>query len=715
MFLLVINKLCSVYKAPESQNIFIFAPQILNSLHMDKPSQPKSRVISFARWSRKSYAVFSSLGKVIRISVLCLVSSILVLPCRAQENRDTLQKPETLSGHELDEVVVSAQLSPVVQSQLMRVVQVISRAEIEQSPVRDLAGLLESIRGIDIRKRGTFGMQADVSIRGGTFDQTLILLNGINITDPQTGHHNLNVPVDAHSIERIEVLQGAGARIFGPNAFNGAVNIITKEPGPGNVHASLSGGEYGFGQAGLTAGFRSGPIRHFISAGGMTSDGFTENTDFKTGTIFYRNTTEIGKSRLDAQAGYNQKAFGANSFYTPRFPNQFEATRTGFASLQWNPGGRIQIKPTVYWRRHHDRFELFRDNAPAWYTRHNYHLTDVAGASLNWSNTGTLGTSSFGLDYRYEHIYSNVLGKPMEKQKAVQGYEDAFFSHSYNRSGLSLMAEHTVYAGNFSASAGLLTYLNTDLDDGVSFFPGLDLGWEFLPRWRWFASANRTLRLPTFTDLFYSGPGNIGNPLLTPEEAVSLETGIKSRWLGMDMEMAVFQRWGTNMIDWIKEPGEEQWKSMNLTEVTIRGLEAGIMVPLGNQLPGQLLRPSVSVQYSYISSGKSSGDFVSNYALDHLRHKLNVGFTHAITSKGGATYRVAWQQRTGGFMLYKDGIFQDLQDFEPYWMVDARLFYKFGLITLFTEASNVFDTQQVSISNVPQPGRWIRMGINADF
>jgi vitamin B12 transporter len=273
----------------------------------------------------------------------------------------------------------------------------------------------------------------------------------------------------------------------------------------------------------------------------MTSDGFTENTDFKTGNIFYRSTTSLGASKLDMQGGYNQKAFGANSFYTPRFPDQFEATRTGFASLQLIPDGSINLKPTIYWRRHHDRFELFRDNAPDWYSSHNYHMTDVAGASLNWSNTGKLGVSSLGLDYRYERIFSSVLGEPLAKQTAVKGYDDAFFSHSYQRSGFSIMVEHTIYAGNFSASAGLLTYLNTDLDNGVSFFPGLDLGWEFIPNWRWFASTNRTLRLPTFTDLFYSGPGNIGNPLLKPEEAISVETGLKSRWMGMDFDMAVFR------------------------------------------------------------------------------------------------------------------------------------------------------------------------------
>jgi vitamin B12 transporter len=169
------------------------------------------------------------------------------------------------------------------------------------------------------------------------------------------------------------------------------------------------------------------------------------------------------------------------------------------------------------------------------------------------------------------------------------------------------------------------------------------------------------------------------------------------------------------MIDWIKEPGDEQWQSMNLTDVTISGLETGIVIPIGSHVSDKAVRSSASIQYSYITSGKSSGDFISNYALDHLRHKVNIGFTHAITPKGGATYRVSWQERTGGFMLYEDGVFQDIQDFEPYWMTDIRLFYKISGITLFTEASNIFDAEYVSISNVPQPGRWVRLGINGFF
>jgi vitamin B12 transporter len=676
---------------------------------MEKHSLPHNRVISFRRWSRKSYAVFSSLGKLIRIGVLAVGFSLLVLPCAAQESRDTLQNRDSFSEKELDEVVVTAQRTPVVQSQLMRVVQVITRAEIEQAPAHDLASLLEATRGVDIRKRGSFGMQADVSLRGGTFDQTLILINGINITDPQTGHHNLNIPVDLQSIERIEVLQGAGARIFGPNAFNGAINIITNQPGNTNGYVSATAGEHGLGSLAAATGFSTGQLHHYVSGQGMKSDGFAPNTDFKTANIFYRGLVPFAGSEFDLQAGYNQKAFGANSFYTPRFPDQFEETRTAFASVQWKPAGTINLKPGIYWRRHHDRFELFRHEAPAWYKNHNYHMTDVAGANINWMHTGRFGKSSAGIDYRMEHIFSNVLGNLLDEPLAVAGYEDAFFTRSYQRSGVSVMAEHSVYLGSFSASAGVLSWYNTDLKE-VSFFPGIDLGWQFNPQWRIFGSFSRTLRMPTFTDLFYSGPGNQGNPDLMPEEAISAETGVKGLIYGAQVDASFFYRWGTNMIDWVKAPGDEKWQSMNLTQVNIGGIEAGVNIPLHKIARGSFAR-SLSVHYGYIRSDKSSGNLVSNYLLDHMRHKFNMSFTHQITAAAGASWRVSWQQRAGSFMLYSNGVFADAQEFYPYWMADVKLWYNLRQFQIFAEASNLLDAGGYGIANVPQPGRWMRAGV----
>ncbi len=672
------------------------------------------------------------------ISCLCIIllSRANAVP---PEHRTVNNPPDSLIHHELDEVVVSAQRTPVLQSEAMRSVQVIGREQIRGSSAHDLSGLLATVRSVDIRSRGTFGMQADVSIRGGTFDQTLVLLNGVNITDPQTGHHNLNVPVDLQSIERIEILHGSGARIFGPNAFNGAINIITREPGDPHINVTLSGGQHQFGSAGLSTGFRSGPVNHHLSLNGMTSDGFIDNTDFRTGNLFYRSRLDMLNGTLDLQGGYNEKAFGANSFYTPRFPDQFEHTRTGFASLRWIPGGSIRLTPTVYWRRHHDRFELFRYEAPEWYAGHNFHRTDIIGASLNWVHVGALGISSAGLDYRYEHIFSNVLGKERAEPVRVSREDDVFFTHSYSRNGISLMLEHNLAHGPFTLAAGTLIYTNSDLDDPITLFPGIDLGWQFHNQWRWYASANRTLRLPTFTDLFYSGPDNLGNPLLEPEEAVSLESGVKGIWRIVQFDAAFFRRWGTNMIDWVRRPQDDVWRSDNLTEVTLTGFEAGATVLLGSRSFARTAarhsspslhsaertssysgstRPTtrlLSVHFARIHAGKSSGDFISNYALDYLRHKVDIALVLPITNRFGIHTTATWQDRAGSFLLYEDGAFTEIRDYEPFWRIDLKMHYDFGPARFFGEASNLLDVRYAEIGNVPQPGRWIRGGIEIEI
>ncbi|NTW23658.1 MAG: TonB-dependent receptor [Lentimicrobium sp.] len=682
---------------------------------MEKQRLTKSGLVSFRRWTRKAYAVFNSLGRSIRIGVLSLSCSILVLPGFSQAQPDSIQNATTDRELELDEVVVSAQRTPVVQSQLMRVVQVITRAEIAQSPATDLAGLLEHIRGVDIRQRGAFGMQADISIRGGSFDQTLILINGVNISDPQTGHHNLNIPVDLSSIQRIEVLQGPGARVFGPNAFNGVINIIAGEPEKPQLTASLSGGQYGFARASATVSVGKGNFRNFLGLSANRSDGYTENTDFKNGNLYYRTLIPLGGASFDLQAGYTARAFGANSFYTPRYPEQFEETRSQFASLKFTPPGRINLKPVVYWRRHHDRFELFRNEAPEWYKTHNYHMTDVAGGSLNWMTAGRFGKTSLGADYRFEHILSNVLGGLMDVTKPVPGEDDVLFTRSFQRQSFSLMAEQAFYLEKFSVSAGLLTHINKALPEGISLYPGIDLGWQLYRNLRWYATANRTLRLPTFTDLFYSGPTNTGNPELKPEEAVSLESGFKGSLKSLDFELSVYHRWGRNMIDWVKFPGDEKWQSLNLTEVNVTGLEAGVNIPLGRKSKNPEDLQRLSINYTWLDANKRSDGFTSLYVLDHLRHKLDLSLGHRITLNSGFELRFSWQDRAGGYLPFTDGVFTSEIPYKPVWLAGSRVYYNFTHFQLYVDASNLFDKEVIDHANVPQPGRWIVGGVKFRF
>ncbi len=677
---------------------------------MENHQLNKPTVVRFRRWTRRSYAVFRSLGRNIAIGVLSLSCSILVLPGHSQEQPDSSRTSATDREIDLGEVVVSAQRTPMVQSQLMRTVHVITRAEIEQAPATDLAGLLEHLRGVDIRQRGAFGMQADISIRGGTFDQTLILLNGVNISDPQTGHHNLNIPVDLSSIERIEVLQGPGARVFGPNAFNGVINIITGEPGNKRISASLAGGEYGLLQASGNVSVNTGKLFHHLSISGARSDGYIVNTDFVNRNLFYRGNIPIGKASLDLQSGYTFRAFGANSFYTPRYPDQFEETRSEFVSLKYRTPGKLKLNPQVYWRRHHDRFELFREDPPEWYAGHNYHLTDVGGGSLNWVAGGKTGKTSLGADYRFEHIYSNVLGNLMESAIPVPGEDGHQFTKEFSRESFSLLAEQSFFLKAYSVSAGLLAHINQSLPDGISLYPGIDLGWQLNKALRWYASANRTLRLPTFTDLFYVGPTNLGNPELKPEEAVTLESGIKVSAGILTADVIVYHRRGKNMIDWVKFPGDEKWKSLNLTAVNIIGVETGFnLVPFQN--PGGKFIRKAGLHYTWIEANKKSDGFTSLYVLDHLRHKLDLNLGMRITRNSGIDLAVSWQDRAGGYQPFSDGAFADEIPYKPVLLADVSVYYNFSLFRLFGEVTNLFDAEVVDHANVTLPGRWFRAGI----
>ena len=130
----------------------------------------------------------------------------------------------------LDEVVVTETKINMPFSKKYRSIEIINKTEIKESGVRNLIDLLQQYTGLDIRRRGAGGVQADLYIRGGGFDQTLLLVDGMKMDDSQTGHHTLNMLLPIELIERIEIIKGPAARIFGQNAFNGAINIITKSP-----------------------------------------------------------------------------------------------------------------------------------------------------------------------------------------------------------------------------------------------------------------------------------------------------------------------------------------------------------------------------------------------------------------------------------------------------------------------------------------------------
>lgn len=672
----------------------------------------KGSGLCFKKWSGDKCAVFNTLHREIKIGILTAAyfTTLGYHQTLANTESDSISSKITLN-----EIQVSGKRAPGIYQETGRQIAVISREQIEKLPAQSIQGLLRTALGVDIRERGPLGMQADISMRGGSFDQVMILLNGINVTDPQTGHYGLNLPVDLASVERIEILRGPAARVHGPNAFDGAINFVTKSGSENKVSAQLTAGDHGLYNLHAGLSHRKGAFGNYFSAQKGASDGYIDNTDFDILNLYYRGQVTREQSKFSLQLGYNDKSYGANSFYSASYPNQFDANRTLFAAASMESSGLIRIRSDIYWRRHHDRFELFRNyiGAASWYTGHNYHLSETAGASLNATTSWSLGTTSLGAELRSESIWSNVLGLPMDKPLDVPGENEGQFTRSFNRTNFSVFAEHNIYFGRFDLSGGVLINRHSNSGYGVDWYPGIDLSYRLTTLLKWTASYNRSLRMPTFTDLFYSGPTNVGNPNLKPERAETYETAFRLRNETYSASVGGFYRIGRDLIDWGRIPGETVYTTSNINRVEALGTEAAADLLLSELIPGQTLLRSLSVNYSYVWQDKVSDEgYESYYVLDHLRQKLNISLIHGL---GLPNVEVNWNMQyrdRAGYYTKSDGT---RVDHTPFWLTDLRVSWNKGNYGLYAEASNLFDATYSDLSELRQPGLWLKLGARIEL
>ena len=615
-------------------------------------------------------------------------------------------EPDTIR---IDEVTVSGQHSPDIYSGLSRIVYTIDPETIRKIPANDLQNILEYVTSLDIRQRGAPGVQADISMRGGSFEQVLILLNGVRVNDPQTGHHNLNIPVNTADIERIEILEGPGSRVYGPNAFTGAVNIITKDPGSGNAAATIKAGEYGYTDLFASAGFSSGRVNHYISLGNKSSGGFAENTDFNISNIFLRSSFDRSFGSFDLQAGYLDKEFGASNFYSSLYPDQFEKTGATFTNLTFRTGSRVNYRQSAYWRRHTDRFELFRYDAAPWYEGHNYHLTDIYGSTANLSIPWTYGSLYLGGELRKERIFSSVLGEKIDTPKAVRNEANAVYDHFKQRSEVNLTAGGSFIYNGIAVSSGLL--LSNNSHSGWGMYGGIDMSYSISGKISWFASWNQSLRIPTFTEMYYSGPVHRGNSLLSPEKAVTAETGIRYLQDNMQVHITIFNRKGYDIIDWVKREDELLWESRNITELNTYGFGFEFTWRRGDEqgFPVREFRTG----YSFLDISKQSEQYISAYVLDHLKHKVVAGITVPVYRSADVVVMGLFQDRAGTYTGFESGT---EIPYDPFFLADLGIsFLITGSMTGTVNINNLFNTSYADIGNVPVPGRWIKAGVNVGF
>ena len=258
---------------------------------MNENNQKSSRSVRFRRFTNCPYAVFRSLKNQVNIGVLTIPMLAVANLNVASAQTDNQAKEKM---YEMEEVEVTGSRAPLTVSQAARLVTVLDREAIANAPAQSVNDLLKYAIGVDVRQRGNLGAQTDISIRGGSFDQITILLNGINICDPQTGHNAAEFPVDITEIERIEILEGPAGRVYGTSSLMGAINIVTRTDKQSGAAVHAEGGSYGYFNGGGHASIINGRFSNQVSGSYTRSDGFSRNkagglnADFKQSKGFYQ-------------------------------------------------------------------------------------------------------------------------------------------------------------------------------------------------------------------------------------------------------------------------------------------------------------------------------------------------------------------------------------------------------------------------------------------
>lgn len=588
-----------------------------------------------------------------------------------------------------------------------KVVKQIDAPTIQQLPAQGLDVLLKSISGVDVRQRGAGGTQADISLRGGSFDQVLILLNGVNVTDPQTGHHHLDIPLDLSEVSRIQVLQGSASRRYGSQAFSGAINIVTDTRSKSLIDFTLSYGSYNTQTQKLTLGLGKKSLRHFTTLSHNSSDGYRPNTDYNNYQLFSQTNWETKHmGTFDLQLAGQRKSFGANGFYSLAYPNQFEHTQTQFSSMNWQKQWEsLHLNAQVYYRRHYDRFELFRgfEQAASWYVDHNYHLTDVGGGSVNAIYYSPFGKLSGGVDLKYDHIFSTVLGKSIEltNQPKNKFEKDKLFTKEDDRLVKSGYLDFSKSWNKVFVSAGASFSqtnafgLQPNVGAEISYFLNNDV--------IVFASANTALRLPTFTDLYYQSATQKANPALQPEHSVTYEAGLNYKKAALQLNAGVFYRKGSNIIDWVKYPTQDKWESMNLTTLNTMGADGSVAYTFKQSWIKHMM-----FSYAYIESDKPKTEFDSKYALDYLRHQLILQVTHVVLPHVSMTWNFTYNDRANGYADFTTG---KQVPYRPYLLLGNRINWQLKQFTIYADLNNLLNDTYIDFGGLPQPGFHAMLGM----
>lgn len=683
-----------------------------------KEKSLKKSAVCWRQFTRHNDAIFLSLGKEIRIGVLSVATLAFATPdsaaammsmehpadavvCADEEGlTDSLSVDMELDLQNAD---VVGTLAPLPADKAVRLVQVIGRKEIESSSANTVNDLLKLAAGVDVRQRGGFGIQTDIGVNGGNADQLTVLLNGVNISNPHTGHLTVDLPVSVDDIERIEVIEGGASRVYGSQAFAGVINIVTRTEKSSGAGANLYGGSYGSAGMNAFAAIKGGAFNNRFSGSYSRSDGASPNSDFEKYNLYWNQKYESDVFDLKMQAGMSEMKYGANTFYGTGSKSQYEENSRYMVSVQGETKGKVHVMPQLYWNRSYDHYVWTRSNPAAY---QNYHQTNVYGGHVNAYTTWALGKTAVGVELRKENILSTRLGKEMSADEMVKypGYK-----YKDGRTNFGIYLEHDVLLDDVTISLGVLANKNTSVENKMKFYPGVDVSWRVAEGWKVYGSFNQSLHVPTYTDLYYYGPGLQGHADLKPEKSTDFNAGVSYQNYFMSAQVKGFFRKGTDMIDWVKKVGADVYTSDNC-DIDNVGAEALMTMDFTRLWGKESYLQNVTLSYCYNYQHRVNVDEAAVYAsqLVFLRNKMVASLNHRIYKKLSAQWDFTLKNRSGEF---DNALTGKTEKYGTFGNLDVKLSWTDKLYTLYVKGNNITDHKYYDIANVQQPGMWIMGGV----
>jgi len=585
------------------------------------------------------------------------------------------QQPSEIQ--KLDSITITSTAIELPFKKNSRTITLISSEVIKQSPATNLAELLQQEAGIDIRRQGVNGMQADLYIRGGSFDQTLLLIDGIKVEDPQTGHHTLNMALPLEVIERVEIIKGPAARVFGQNAFTGAINIVTKSNADAVNSVGYKLGSYNQQHVSGTLGTDLENTTLIGHASVNTSEGYRHNTDFENQNYFVKGRFNANGTPIDVIGSFSERKFGANQFYAVQSGyDQYEETQSSLVGVSTKfKTENFKITPRVYWKRNQDMYLYVRER-PSVYR--NLHISNKVGVQVNASFTSTAGITGFGIDAAKVFMTSSNLGE----RDRMMG--NLFVEHRFSLADNTLDITPGISVNYFS-------------DFKFHAFPGVDIGYSINEAFRVYANVGYTYRVPTYTDLYYVGRTDLGNENLEPEKALSEEIGLKYFGTNFNAYVAIFNRSSDNLIDYTKENEADKWQATNLKSLTSTGAELN----LASSFKSGLYTQNISLGYTYLDENLNTlKSTYSKYVLNALTHHFT------------ATVRSQFLKNVSQSIIYK---FAERASGSSYSVVDVQATLNVSGLELSVIGNNIFNTEYVETGFVPMPKGNVLIGVNYAF